>query len=133
MAIDANVAYVELKEDGSGTLHLCDRIQWVRVTVHGIHVWDYVSPFLCVLIVNEIRFDDVILEKTATTDTIARLATNRMSHKNVFIRVSRVLLSVCTVYMVEAQYSAYTATGTVERNARMTCPYTPVSSRAAVR
>jgi len=26
MAIDANVAYVELKEDGSGTLHLCDRI-----------------------------------------------------------------------------------------------------------
>lgn len=26
MAIDAHVAYVELKEDGSGTLHLCDRI-----------------------------------------------------------------------------------------------------------
>jgi len=26
MSIDANVAYVELKEDGSGTLHLCDRI-----------------------------------------------------------------------------------------------------------
>jgi hypothetical protein len=26
MAIDANVAYVELNEDGSGTLHLCDRI-----------------------------------------------------------------------------------------------------------
>jgi hypothetical protein len=26
MAIDAQVAYVELKEDGSGTLHLCDRI-----------------------------------------------------------------------------------------------------------
>lgn len=26
MAIDANVAYVELKEDGSGTLHLCDRV-----------------------------------------------------------------------------------------------------------
>ncbi len=26
MAIDANVAFVELKEDGSGTLHLCDRI-----------------------------------------------------------------------------------------------------------
>jgi hypothetical protein len=26
MAIDANVAYVELREDGSGTLHLCDRI-----------------------------------------------------------------------------------------------------------
>lgn len=26
MAIDANVAYVDLKEDGSGTLHLCDRI-----------------------------------------------------------------------------------------------------------
>lgn len=26
MAIDANVAYVELSEDGSGTLHLCDRI-----------------------------------------------------------------------------------------------------------
>jgi hypothetical protein len=26
MAIDANVAYVELQEDGSGTLHLCDRI-----------------------------------------------------------------------------------------------------------
>jgi hypothetical protein len=25
MAIDANVAYVELKEDGSGVLHLCDR------------------------------------------------------------------------------------------------------------
>jgi hypothetical protein len=26
MAIDAYVAYVELREDGSGTLHLCDRI-----------------------------------------------------------------------------------------------------------
>jgi len=26
MAIDANVAYVEVREDGSGTLHLCDRI-----------------------------------------------------------------------------------------------------------
>jgi hypothetical protein len=26
MAIDAYVAYVELKEDGSGTLHLCDRV-----------------------------------------------------------------------------------------------------------
>jgi hypothetical protein len=26
MAIDANVAYVETKEDGSGTLHLCDRV-----------------------------------------------------------------------------------------------------------
>lgn len=26
MAIDANVAYVECKQDGSGTLHLCDRI-----------------------------------------------------------------------------------------------------------
>ena len=26
MSIDANVAYVELKEDGSGTMHLCDRI-----------------------------------------------------------------------------------------------------------
>lgn len=26
MAIDANVAYVELREDGSGTLHLCDRV-----------------------------------------------------------------------------------------------------------
>ena len=26
MAIDANVAYVECREDGSGTLHLCDRI-----------------------------------------------------------------------------------------------------------
>jgi hypothetical protein len=26
MSIDANVAYVETKEDGSGTLHLCDRI-----------------------------------------------------------------------------------------------------------
>ena len=26
MAIDGNVAFVELKEDGSGTLHLCDRV-----------------------------------------------------------------------------------------------------------
>jgi hypothetical protein len=26
MAIDANVAYVELNEDGGGTLHLCDRV-----------------------------------------------------------------------------------------------------------
>jgi hypothetical protein len=26
MAIDAYVAYVETKEDGSGTLHVCDRI-----------------------------------------------------------------------------------------------------------
>ena len=26
MAIDAHVAYVELQEDGAGTLHLCDRI-----------------------------------------------------------------------------------------------------------
>lgn len=26
MSIDANVAYVELREDGSGTLHLCDRV-----------------------------------------------------------------------------------------------------------
>ena len=26
MAIDALVAYVELKEDGSGVLHLCDRV-----------------------------------------------------------------------------------------------------------
>lgn len=26
MAIDAHVAYVEVKEDGSGTLHLCDRV-----------------------------------------------------------------------------------------------------------
>lgn len=26
MAIDANVAYVDLREDGSGTLHLCDRV-----------------------------------------------------------------------------------------------------------
>lgn len=26
MSIDANVAYVELKQDGSGTLHLCDRL-----------------------------------------------------------------------------------------------------------
>lgn len=26
MAIDAHVAYVECKEDGSGVLHLCDRI-----------------------------------------------------------------------------------------------------------
>jgi hypothetical protein len=26
MSIDANVAFVEMKEDGSGTLHLCDRV-----------------------------------------------------------------------------------------------------------
>lgn len=26
MSIDANVAYVELNENGSGTLHLCDRV-----------------------------------------------------------------------------------------------------------
>ena len=26
MSIDANVAYVEIHEDGSGVLHLCDRI-----------------------------------------------------------------------------------------------------------
>jgi hypothetical protein len=26
MAIDANVAYVELRDNGSGTLHLCDRV-----------------------------------------------------------------------------------------------------------
>ena len=26
MAIDANVSYVECKEDGSGILHLCDRV-----------------------------------------------------------------------------------------------------------
>ncbi len=26
MSIDAHVAYVELKENGSGTLHLCDRV-----------------------------------------------------------------------------------------------------------
>jgi len=26
MAIDAHVAYVEVKEDGSGMLHLCDRV-----------------------------------------------------------------------------------------------------------
>lgn len=26
VAIDANVAYVHLNEDGSGTLHLCDRV-----------------------------------------------------------------------------------------------------------
>lgn len=26
MSIDANVAFVELKEDGAGTLHLCDRV-----------------------------------------------------------------------------------------------------------
>ena len=26
MAIDANVAYVEVREDNSGTLHLCDRL-----------------------------------------------------------------------------------------------------------
>lgn len=26
MAIDAHVAYVELHEDGSGVLHLCDRV-----------------------------------------------------------------------------------------------------------
>lgn len=26
MAIDANVAYVELHEDGSGAIHLCDRL-----------------------------------------------------------------------------------------------------------
>lgn len=26
MAIDANVSYVETREDGSGTLHLCDRV-----------------------------------------------------------------------------------------------------------
>jgi hypothetical protein len=26
MSIDANVAYVECRENGSGTLHLCDRV-----------------------------------------------------------------------------------------------------------
>ena len=26
MSIDANIVYVELQEDGSGTLHLCDRV-----------------------------------------------------------------------------------------------------------
>ena len=26
MSIDANVAFVECREDGSGTLHLCDRV-----------------------------------------------------------------------------------------------------------
>lgn len=26
MSIDANVAYVQLNEDGSGSLHLCDRV-----------------------------------------------------------------------------------------------------------
>lgn len=26
MSIDANVAYVSVNEDGSGTLHLCDRV-----------------------------------------------------------------------------------------------------------
>lgn len=26
MAIDAHVSYVECREDGSGTLHLCDRV-----------------------------------------------------------------------------------------------------------
>jgi hypothetical protein len=26
VSIDANVVYVELKEDGSGVLHLCDRV-----------------------------------------------------------------------------------------------------------
>lgn len=30
MAIDAHVAYVELQEDGAGTLHLCDRIPGSR-------------------------------------------------------------------------------------------------------
>lgn len=31
MAIDAHVAYVELKEDGSGTLHLCVTLRAVLV------------------------------------------------------------------------------------------------------
>ena len=30
MSIDANVAYVELNENGSGTLHLCDRVEGSR-------------------------------------------------------------------------------------------------------
>lgn len=30
MSIDANVAYVELHEDGSGALHLCDRVGFGR-------------------------------------------------------------------------------------------------------
>lgn len=30
MAIDAQVAYVEVNEDGSGALHLCDRIGFGR-------------------------------------------------------------------------------------------------------
>ena len=30
MAIDASVAYVEIAEDGSGALHLCDRVGFGR-------------------------------------------------------------------------------------------------------
>lgn len=53
MAIDANVAYVECKEDGSGVLHLCDRIEGSRgqsrlhfdaapyevTSLNGLSVW----------------------------------------------------------------------------------------------
>jgi hypothetical protein len=58
MAIDASVSYVELHEDGSGVLHLCDRIDDGRAkglsgqprlhfddapfevtALNGLHVW----------------------------------------------------------------------------------------------
>jgi hypothetical protein len=53
MSIDANVAYVELNEDGPGTLHLCDRADGSRgqsrlhfataphevTALNGLHIW----------------------------------------------------------------------------------------------
>jgi hypothetical protein len=54
MSIDANVAYVELNEDGSGVLHLCDRVPegsrgqsrlhfdaapYEVTALNGLHVW----------------------------------------------------------------------------------------------
>lgn len=54
MSIDAHVAYVECREDGSGTLHLCDRVAnglrgqsrlyfasapYEVTALHGLPIW----------------------------------------------------------------------------------------------
>ncbi len=61
MSIDANVAYVECHEGGSGTLHLCDRIPegsrgqsrlhfatapYEVTALNGLHIWGSSSTIM---------------------------------------------------------------------------------------
>lgn len=114
MAIDANVAYVELKEDGSGVLHLCDRVPegsrgqsrlhfktapYEVTALNGLAVWGGAS---------ELMLGD---DKIATREGYTRIS---------FIEREPFLRAVAD-YHARQREANRTDSGWVERNCRFNC------------